>query len=104
VSLVFSQKAMVTSADILLAECPGCQNRIACPSPVFWSNRTPHAQRRGPHPHQPLTRLPSRNAPLSPRPLQRVVRHGIPLDMVLAYVLRTRLKFCRVGTQILPYL
>jgi hypothetical protein len=34
---------------------------------------TPHAQRRGPLHHPPLTGPPSRDAPLSPRPLQRLV-------------------------------
>jgi hypothetical protein len=36
--------------------------------------------------------------------LQRFVRQDVLPLMILAHVLRARLQFCRVGTQILPYL
>jgi len=38
------------------------------------------------------------------RRLQPVVRHGVSLLVVSGNLLRARLKFCRVGTQILPHL
>jgi transposase len=52
-----------------------------------------------PTPAQQIGATPSR-----PCVGQPVVRHGVPLLVVLGNLLRIRLKFCRVGTQILPHL